>query len=175
VIPAAYIARENVAVTDAAIDTPVAAGAGDWVVTVGAAGFEAAVVNDHVTGAARATPSTALTAVERVTVYDVESASGAVGVSVAVREPSVYATVAGTATPAFVFKEKDEVVTEVGSSEREKTASGSTAGLSPVAPLLGNELVTVGGTGAWVVNVQEKAAANAVPSSAFAAVEIFAV
>jgi hypothetical protein len=169
------MARENVAAIDVEIATLVVPGAGDWAVTVGATGFEAEVVNDQVTGAAKATPSTALMPVESVALYVVDDASGAVGVSVAVRDPSVYATVAGTATPALVFSEKVEVVTVVGSSEREKTASGSTAGLRPVAPLLGNVLVTVGGTGAWVVNVQEKGAANAVPSSAFAAVEIFAV
>ena len=92
--------------------------------------------------------------------------SGAVGVSVAVRNASSYATVAGTPVPSEALKVKLEDVTVAGSSEREKAALGWTVGLTPVAPSAGVLDVTVGGTGAVVVNVHENGADMRVPSAA---------
>ena len=78
----ASIDREKVAVGVTVARTPVALFAGVFAVTVGAAA--PAVVKLQLTGAARATPSAALTVVSRLAVYAVLLASAALGVIVAV-------------------------------------------------------------------------------------------
>jgi hypothetical protein len=77
----ASIAREKVACTFVFVATPVAPEDGTVPITVGGA---FAVVNDHDTGLARATPSADLTVVARFAVYVAPLLNGPVGVSVAV-------------------------------------------------------------------------------------------
>ena len=60
--------RENVASTPVVRATPVAPGAGACPETVGGGGGAGLVVNDQLTGAASATPSTAFTCVFTVAV-----------------------------------------------------------------------------------------------------------
>ena len=80
-IVVASIAREKVAVGATELATPLALLAGVVEVTVGGAAW---VVNDQLTAAARATPAEDLTVVSSLAVYEVELASAALGVSVAV-------------------------------------------------------------------------------------------
>jgi hypothetical protein len=62
-----------------------------------------------------------------------------------------------------------------GSTERENVAVGTAAVLTPVAPAAGKEVVTVNGTGDWVVKDHVTVDARAVPSSALTAVVSLAV
>src|SRR3954451_24340253 len=81
----ADMSRENVAFTCASRSTAVAASAGVVAVTVGGGGGVAAVVKLKTIGLARGTPATAVTVESTRTVYVVESASGAIGISIATR------------------------------------------------------------------------------------------
>jgi hypothetical protein len=115
-----------------------------------------------------------VTAVESRAVYVVARASEVDGVSVAVLVVSSYEIAAATA-PLGPVSVKLEVVSVVGSTEREKTAFGATAGLTFVAVSAGVVDVTWSGTAATVVNDQDAGALIGVPSDAFAAVETVAV
>lgn len=131
-------------------------------------------MNVQVTGVDSGTPSEAVTAVERRAVYVVESTRDAEGVSVAVLVVSSYEIVPATA-PLGPVSVKLEVVSVVGSTEREKTAFAATAGLTFVAVSAGVVDVTWSGTATTVVNDQDAGALIGVPSDAFAAVETVAV
>ena len=88
-----------------------------------------AVVNDQLTGAASATPSTALTGVVTVAVYVVEKARAAFGVSVAVRVESSYSRPSrARSAPPRPVNVNEDVVIVVGSSERENVAGDVPSG-----------------------------------------------
>lgn len=170
----ASTAREKVALTVVERATEVAPAAGNVEVTDSGAGGLAQVVNDHVTGLESGTPSAAVTAVESRAVYVVERARDADGVRVAVLVVSSYAIVAATAPPGPV-NVKLELLSVLGSTDREKTAFGAIAGLTFVDVSAGVVEVTWSGTATRVVNDHDAGALIGVPSDAFAAVEIVAV
>jgi hypothetical protein len=115
VIDGPSMSRENVAVTFASSETPVAAAAGADV-TEGGAGGVAAVVKLQETAPASPIPSVApVIEGERVAVYVAPFASGCSGTSVAVCDGPSYAAVAGT-LPLGPASVKLELVTVVGSS-----------------------------------------------------------
>src|SRR5689334_8531084 len=147
----ALIASLKVAVTVVVALMPVAPLAGEIAVTVGGVVSPgAAVVNDQETLAASAFPATSLARGSvapplTVAVYVAEAASALLGVSVATSVEALYVTVAGTSAFDASRNSNVPVPIVVAFIDSLNVAVTTVATLTPVAPLAGDVVVTVGG------------------------------
>jgi hypothetical protein len=143
VIVAAFIARENVAVTAVSRLTPVAPAAGLVPVTVGGR-ICAPVMKLHVVTLAIGIASADMIVVSSRAVYVAEFVSAADGVRVAVWFVALYATEAGTA-PLGPVSVKLELVIVLACIGRVNVACTVVLVATPVAPLAGVVDATAGG------------------------------
>jgi hypothetical protein len=167
------IASLKVAVTVEAMATPVVALVGVTAVTVGTG--PCAVVNDHELTLAMAFPVAPTTPVVTAAVYVLLAASGAFGVSVAVKVVALYLTVALTGAPPCGVSVKVEAVMVDAFNASLKVAVMVVFAARPVLPLPGVTAVTVGAGPVAVVKDQVSLAASAVPAGFCTPVVIEAV
>jgi hypothetical protein len=158
---AASIASENVAVTFALGSIPVAAFAGLITVTVGGVVSGAgSVVNVHTRSDVRLFPARSCTPVVTRAVYVVLYASAPVGLNVAVFPDIVTAP---ATDPPVLLRRNDVPLTEATSIASENVAVTFPSTSTPVAPLAGTVVTTLGGVTSGadpVVNDQTRSAAR---------------
>jgi hypothetical protein len=139
------IGSENVTVGATANRTFVAPLAGVVPLTVGAVTSGAdPVVNVQTTSLRSALPARSVAAVVNVAVYCALGAQSTVGVNATVFPEGV--TTPATNTPAAVATLSDAVVSDAGAIASENVADTGAFSEIPVAPAVGDVIVTVGGT-----------------------------